>query len=877
VTVFRTGFEGTAGVAIPTTGSSGTGGDAFPTGANGTGTAVVYANTIAAAVADGATYARFTSGNTGATVWRGWTFPAAVSSPAVRAYLYRSAHPAARLDFFQLLNLNPTANICRLAISTTGQLQILNNSTVVASSTALIPLNALVRIEADWTLATSGGSVRADWYLGHSTTPSGSITATGLAFTAASITAIRIGSPTTAIANLDFATDGWGVSDTGRLGPAVATAATIAVKGALSTTRASRPALTQQHAPLIVRGAQAAARATRPVLAQAAPATTRSVRSATRATRPQLTQTTAPTDPYGQLVNSHAPSMWYRLDGTTVDQVTGGNAGTLQGGAGYTTSLLPNHPAGQAADFDGLDDYLAVPHQAGLLAAAAFSMEAWVSWDALPNGRALIFDGDAFASRYGIDIGFLAEPSLYVWNGSSHTRISAPKGITAGGRHHVVGVKDGGTLLLYVDGVQVTSGPFSGPVPGASGGGRIGGDAGGSRLDGRVDEVAFYQRALTGTEIAAHYATGLGSSTLAVKGARVTTRATRPTAAQIGALVTRGARALARATRPRLDQAGTVTVRVARAVARVSRPALAQASALAVKGARSATRTTRLTLAQTNALQVRGARAAARSTRPTLAQTTALATNTARSGSRAGRALLVQVGALGTFAIRAPSRTGQPALTQAASLGVLGTRVATRARVVELAAPGQTVVHDARARTTASSPQLTQTTAIQVDGARAASRARAVTVAHMAALLVRPARAATRTTGLIVAQVSALTVRPARAASRTRAVTLKRGAVFVVRATRAPTRATVTVLDQLQLLTVAGPRAPTRARRALLVEGVPSETPPSRTTLVPADQRHTSIPAAPRVLAVPPDDRATAIPADPRTTAVPADDRTAIR
>lgn len=221
MTTKQTSFElSPAGTAIPTTGSAGDG-DQFTAGSNGGGTAVVSASGVG--VADGSLCARFTTDATGATVWRGWAL-AATSTPVFRGYIYFNTLPAARLDLVQLLTLSPTTNRARLAVSTAGQLQIINDSTIVATSAATMSSGTLYRIEADWTLALSGGSASADFYAGHATSPAGSCSATGLAYSSATVTDFRIGSPTSAIANLDFYTDAWAIADTGaRFGPAGST------------------------------------------------------------------------------------------------------------------------------------------------------------------------------------------------------------------------------------------------------------------------------------------------------------------------------------------------------------------------------------------------------------------------------------------------------------------------------------------------------------------------------------------------------------------------------------------------------------------------------------------------------------------------------
>jgi hypothetical protein len=76
--------------------------------------------------------------------------------------------------------------------------------------------------------------------------------------------------------------------------------------------------------------------------------------------------------------------------------------------------------------------------------------------------------------------------------------------------YHVAATSSGGEVTLYVDGAPYSTGtPTLETGTGAFYIGKIGGSPGAERrLDGAVDEVAVYDRALTAEEIAALYADG---------------------------------------------------------------------------------------------------------------------------------------------------------------------------------------------------------------------------------------------------------------------------------------------------------------------------------------------------------------------------------
>jgi hypothetical protein len=72
--------------------------------------------------------------------------------------------------------------------------------------------------------------------------------------------------------------------------------------------------------------------------------------------------------------------------------------------------------------------------------------------------------------------------------------------------HHIVLVRDGREVVVYLDGRADLSGSMATPRPGGRPalfwGGRCDGEAG---LEGRLDEIAVYGRALRAKEVAAHY------------------------------------------------------------------------------------------------------------------------------------------------------------------------------------------------------------------------------------------------------------------------------------------------------------------------------------------------------------------------------------
>jgi hypothetical protein len=279
----------------------------------------------------------------------------------------------------------------------------------------------------------------------------------------------------------------------------------------------------------------------------------------------------APADPYGAEVFGDSPAGWFRLDGDATDYM-GGLAGTLTGAPTYTTTALVPYSGAQAINLDGVDDYVTIPRQTALDFSTAMSVEAWVQADSY---RAAGYDD--VASKHNVWALELnaGRPELYITTGSGVFTATATSAVTLGQTYHLVGTYDGATIRVYLDGAQVASATASGNVSVTADPLYIGVWNGGLNdwFDGRLDEVAFYGRALTATEVADHYAaastvtgsgsltaraaTASGSGTLTLTGSGTPT-ATAATLAGAGTLTATGSGAVA--SQPAtLTGSGTVT------------------------------------------------------------------------------------------------------------------------------------------------------------------------------------------------------------------------------------------------------------------------------------------------------------------------------
>lgn len=206
---------------------------------------------------------------------------------------------------------------------------------------------------------------------------------------------------------------------------------------------------------------------------------------------------------------------WWQAEGNTLDAAND-NDGTLYNGAGYGLGRV-----GQGFVFDGVNDYLEVPHSASL-SPAAFTVEAWVRFDSFYSGKCatntIVGKGvDNTAGFYGLHVQDTAYScssttgqhglvmSMRMQDGSGVT----VRGVTvllANTWYHLAATWDGSMVRLYVNGApDGQTGPLTGKTLGSNTQAlTIGRHAHTSYpywVDGVIDEVKIHNRALSETEI----------------------------------------------------------------------------------------------------------------------------------------------------------------------------------------------------------------------------------------------------------------------------------------------------------------------------------------------------------------------------------------
>ncbi|MBO6934777.1 MAG: LamG domain-containing protein [Deltaproteobacteria bacterium] len=220
---------------------------------------------------------------------------------------------------------------------------------------------------------------------------------------------------------------------------------------------------------------------------------------------------------YPGVVEVHQPVGYWRLGDVAsgVARDESGNAldGETGGSPTSATGALVDQDNGAMA-LDGMDDVVLLPEEVGeLLSDGELSMEVWFRRDAESVAGPLL--------EFRVDE---EERGTYLWNHSSPDRVNAnfvdrsgenhsvmaPEGtIAADTWYHVVATYDGEAARLFVDGERVGEVLMGSWRPNTAGFLRIALREDDERhVTGAIDEVAVYDRALTGGQIRQHHSRG---------------------------------------------------------------------------------------------------------------------------------------------------------------------------------------------------------------------------------------------------------------------------------------------------------------------------------------------------------------------------------
>lgn len=202
--------------------------------------------------------------------------------------------------------------------------------------------------------------------------------------------------------------------------------------------------------------------------------------------------------------------------GTEAKDTSGNNNHGAITGATYECTDTPYHVVGPgtgkcALSFDGVGDYVEVPHNAVLNPSQAITISLWLKATSLSGGNiGLMGKGPPSGQSYALRIDSDAQTRFYLYVGGSMRYVSfATSGnISTGKWYYLVGTYNSGSGLLriYLDGelkgTTTTSGTISTTTDALS----IGGTWAADNFNGTIDEVHIYSSALTTMEIQLLYA-----------------------------------------------------------------------------------------------------------------------------------------------------------------------------------------------------------------------------------------------------------------------------------------------------------------------------------------------------------------------------------
>jgi len=223
---------------------------------------------------------------------------------------------------------------------------------------------------------------------------------------------------------------------------------------------------------------------------------------------------------------AEGPVSWWAGDGTAADSVDG-NDGLIRNGATFTPGT-----SGQAFAFDGLDDFVEIANTPSLNPTGSFSIDAWIFPRSAIDYRNVVAkwgDTGDYGSgqrsyvlnlRSNQRIEFAISDLAHQGDASFHQFDSPPNAVALNQWSHVAAVYDqsSGTRRIYVNGSEAAA-RTDPPIVIMQGIANVGIGAKlassttpGHLFDGDVDEVHFWNRALSPAEVTELYNAGATGS-----------------------------------------------------------------------------------------------------------------------------------------------------------------------------------------------------------------------------------------------------------------------------------------------------------------------------------------------------------------------------
>lgn len=217
---------------------------------------------------------------------------------------------------------------------------------------------------------------------------------------------------------------------------------------------------------------------------------------------------------YMPMVLADNPCLYLRLGesaGATAagDESANDNDGTYVGSP--TLGVAGRITGNTAVTLDGTSQYVTVPDAATLDVGDVFTVEAWIKRGSLGTTQTVLTKVGHFRFWF-IAAGTFPADSFRLTTANGGPIVTSTVTVSDTTTwHHVVATKDGPTVKLYLDGVDVTGTVTDSTLTNSTGAFQVGASVSGTSFwDGSIDEVAMYPTALSAARVLAHYEEGLG-------------------------------------------------------------------------------------------------------------------------------------------------------------------------------------------------------------------------------------------------------------------------------------------------------------------------------------------------------------------------------
>jgi hypothetical protein len=207
----------------------------------------------------------------------------------------------------------------------------------------------------------------------------------------------------------------------------------------------------------------------------------------------------------GSPLDEYTVAYWSfdEAEGTTAYDSSGnGNDGTLENGVQWVDGKY-----GKALEFDGVDDYVDIGNNQ-FLPTTAITISMWIQTSATDEVDLFISDQSYSTYTFRIeDNEFYFRIIPQTSTTSGQTIITSTSSVSDNYWHHIVGTWDGSDMKLYIDGsLNVSESMTTSPVSFNSDNAELGRfPSSAAYYNGKIDEVAIWNRALSSEEISRLY------------------------------------------------------------------------------------------------------------------------------------------------------------------------------------------------------------------------------------------------------------------------------------------------------------------------------------------------------------------------------------